>query len=181
MATENDGRPYAFFGHSFGALCAFETARVLRRGEETLPALLGISAAAAPQTSAFRELVGVGMAAGPEALTMITGPISEKLLRDPLLLADAYTPLLADLVAMLQYRHGHEPALQVPVAVFGGDADAVASAGQLAQWGELLAEPRTPRLFPGDHHYVVARPEPVVEELMTALRAALPSTAVRAS
>src|SRR5437762_65420 len=43
------GRPYAFFGHSMGAVVAFELVRLLRRRERPLPRMLIASGARAPQ------------------------------------------------------------------------------------------------------------------------------------
>ena len=41
-------RPFAFYGHSFGALVAFETVRRLRDGQQPLPGKLIAGARAAP-------------------------------------------------------------------------------------------------------------------------------------
>ena len=41
--------PFAFFGHSMGAVVAFELARLLRRRHRPLPRLLVASGARAPQ------------------------------------------------------------------------------------------------------------------------------------
>src|SRR5205823_631917 len=43
------GRPFAFFGHSMGALVGFELARLLRREHGLEPAHLFVSGCAAPQ------------------------------------------------------------------------------------------------------------------------------------
>src|SRR5580700_5593509 len=47
-------RPFAFFGHSMGALLAFETARCLRQRQGTQPVALFVSGHGAPQLPPFR-------------------------------------------------------------------------------------------------------------------------------
>lgn len=49
----DDGRPYVFFGHSIGAMIAFDTVRELRRCGHAMPSLLALSAVPPPQGGAF--------------------------------------------------------------------------------------------------------------------------------
>src|SRR5581483_8791473 len=50
-----DGRRFAFFGHSLGALVAFEVTRALRRRGAPMPERLWVSGAEGPQTRLIRR------------------------------------------------------------------------------------------------------------------------------
>ena len=146
-------RPYAFFGHSLGALIGYEITRALRDAGRRLPQDLIVSAFPAPHlprpakplhTLPDDELL--------QAVALRHGGIPPEILGSPQMRALVVNPLRADL--RLAETHHHRPCtpLPVPVTVFAGNRDRV-SAGQLAAWQQHTIEPITVRSFPGDHFY----------------------------
>ncbi|GGO94078.1 thioesterase II family protein [Wenjunlia tyrosinilytica] len=164
-AGRRDERPFALFGHSIGALLAFETARALRRQGRRQPILLALSALPAPHVGSFGVSMAARVLSGAAALTDILGPIPEVRLHNPGLLATAYTPLLADLLLVLQHRHRDEAPLAVELALYGGATDPVVSFEQLAAWKDLVTSPASPHLFPGGHQYLSEQAGAVLDQL----------------
>ncbi|WBB80650.1 beta-ketoacyl synthase N-terminal-like domain-containing protein [Micromonospora sp. WMMD882] len=147
-------QPYALFGHSMGALVAYETTRWLRRRGLPAPAHLYVSAARAPHLPDPEP----PMHRLPEAKLVdrlrAMGGTPEEMLADPETLA-VYLPLLRADFAMVETRiHQTEPPLDVPLTVFGGDRDDKITTDQLAAWREQTVAAFDLTVLPGDHFFV---------------------------
>lgn len=145
--------PYAFFGHSLGALLAYEITRALRDAGRRLPEDLVVSAFPAPhcaRRSAQLHTLPDDLLLG--AVARLHGGIPPEILSSPRLGALVARPLRADL--RLAERHSHLPGvpLPVPVTVFAGDRDHV-TVSHLAAWQQHTTEPIAVRTFPGGHFY----------------------------
>ena len=116
-------RPFAFFGHSMGAVIAFELARELRRRSRPLPAMLIASGARAPQ---FRRHHVPPPAPSREAfveeLRRLQG-IPAEILLDPPLMRAILPALEADAALYRNYIYAEDPPLPVPVRAYGGADD----------------------------------------------------------
>jgi surfactin synthase thioesterase subunit len=148
-------RPLALFGHSVGAIIAFEVAHALRTrtGEEVRH--LFASASGPPHLETGERPIGhLPDAEFVEAVQMDYGGIPAALLEDP----DALRPLLpalrADFIAFERHRHVPRPPLGCPISALGGRADPSVSEPALTGWGELTTGRFRVRLFDGDHFYV---------------------------
>ncbi|WP_330301872.1 MULTISPECIES: alpha/beta fold hydrolase [unclassified Streptomyces] len=148
-----DPRPFALFGHSFGALLAYETARRLRRTGRREPVLVAFSAFPAPHQGELDRLLATLLTSGLNAFTDMVGPVPAEILEDSVAVTSLCTPFLADLVLALHHRHHDEPPLQVPLALYGGDADPLVPPDCLERWNDLFTTPATPYLFAGRHTY----------------------------
>lgn len=164
-----DPRPFAVFGHSAGALLAYEATRHLRRTHGRLPALLAVSSLSAPHIDAYSAGLPPRLTAGLEGLRELVGPIPEQLLADARLMAAACTPLLADCLLLLHYRHRTGPPLDVPLALYGGEQDPVTPVQELRAWNDLVSAPADPQLFPGGHTYLQTGTKALVDHLTGAL------------
>ncbi|WP_433543774.1 thioesterase II family protein (plasmid) [Streptomyces sp. CA-294286] len=174
-----DPRPFALFGHSVGALLAFETTRHLRRRRGRLPVLLGLSALAAPHLNAYTAALPSCLTTGLDGLAnLVGGPIPQHLVDDPQLMAAACTPLLADALLLLQYRHRTEEPLDVPLALFGGTQDPLTPLADLRAWNDLVTVPAEPRLFPGAHMYPAQEVAGLAGEVVRCLDAVAPMAAL---
>lgn len=146
-------RPFAFFGHSMGALIAFELAH--RLGQNTLgPIRLFVSGHSAPQIPRRRppihqlpdsELV--------EALRDFGGT-PEAVLQHPELMELLLPTLRADFSVVETYVYSpHEP-LACPISVFGGLQDSEVSRDDLNVWCDQTRSSCTVRMFPGNHFFL---------------------------
>ncbi|MET9319451.1 thioesterase domain-containing protein [Streptomyces sp. NPDC003038] len=172
-----DPRPYAVFGHSCGALLAFEAVRRLRGSSGRMPFLLALSSMAAPHLGTYATALPCRLIAGLDGLTDLVGPVPEQLLENHQLLAAACTPVLADLLLLLQHHHRDEPPLDVPLALYGGQDDPVTDPDALTAWNDLVTRPATPHYFPGGHMYPTAQAPALVGRLLDDLSAAIRDTA----
>ncbi|GAA3567649.1 alpha/beta fold hydrolase [Amycolatopsis ultiminotia] len=137
-------RPTSLFGHSFGALVAFELAR-------RFPVrCLFVSGMAAPQT-----LVPRPAPADAEILADLRAlGVAPELLADPDLLELVLPGIRADYAMAQGYRYRHGAPLTVPVYALGGTADAQVPASQLSGWAEQTTGPCEVRTWAGGHLYL---------------------------
>jgi surfactin synthase thioesterase subunit/glycosyltransferase involved in cell wall biosynthesis len=148
-------RPFAFFGHSMGAIVAFELARELRRRGEPLPGILIASSARAPR---YRlNHVPQPDPSDDELLADLVG--------DKAVLAAFLPALRADTHLYRQYVYKPEPPLDLPIRAYGGTDDPNISLEHLESWSSETTKSFAVRRFPGSHFYMQA----CREELAAAL------------
>lgn len=147
-------RPFAFFGHSLGALLCFETARSLRRGKQPQPIHLLLSAAGAPHRRKGDEsLSGLPRSALVEKLREFNGAPAEALQNDELL--DLMLPTIrADFELCETYQFHSERPLECSMTIYGGLEDSGVDTGRLAAWSEMTSGASEMRMFPGGHFYI---------------------------
>ena len=146
--------PFAFFGHSMGAIISFELARYLRRHQRPQPTHLFISGRSAPQLnieeSATHNLPDAEFA---EELRRLNGTPHE-VLEHPELMQLMMPLLRADFEVCQTYQYRPEPALDCPISAFGGLHDADVSTAMVEAWREQTNGPFRLWMLPGDHFFV---------------------------
>lgn len=150
--------PYVLFGHSFGALLAYEVTRALRAAGRALPEKLLLSSYPAPHLP--RESARVHQLDDDELLAEVArthGGIPEEVLASPELRAMAATSLRADYRILEDYSWTPADPLPVPLTVLGGRDDVIAEE-HLAAWSQHTTRgPIQLRTFPGGHFYLRER------------------------
>lgn len=152
-------KPFAFFGHSMGALLSFELARCLSRALDRLPVHLFVSGHPAPQLP-DRNLP---LHALPHdeflvKLRELNGTPEEVLKHDELL--QLLVPILrADFAVCETYVYPAEPPLPIPISAYSGLGDDYVNREELEAWRQQTTASFSLRMFPGDHFYInTARP-----------------------
>jgi medium-chain acyl-[acyl-carrier-protein] hydrolase len=147
-------KPFAFFGHSMGALISFELTRELRRRGGPTPAHLFVSGHRAPQiknhstpTYNLPELDFL------EDVRRFNGTPRE-VLEHPELMQLMLPLLRADFALCQTYAYSPEPPLDCPINVFGGLQDQDVPRGYLEAWREQTSNTFTLRMLPGDHFFL---------------------------
>lgn len=126
--------PYAIFGHSTGALCAFELTREIRRLGGPLPRHLFVAGRRAPQLPMTRtELAGLPITELAAVLRRLGGT-PEDVLLDPGILTLIQPLLAADFAVNEAYDYYAEPRLEVPITAFAGRSDPGARPDDMAGW-----------------------------------------------
>ncbi len=168
LAGQIDGyldQPFAFFGHSMGAVVAFELARELRRRSRPLPKMLIASSARAPQ---FRRHHVPPPAPSREAfveeLRRLEG-IPAEVLGDAALMRAILPALEADAAVYRNYIYAEESPLPIPVRAYGGADDPNVRGEHLDGWREQTTAAFAVRVFPGGHFYPTTAREAFLEAL----------------
>lgn len=147
------GRPLVIFGHSMGALLAFETARRLT-AEGRSPSALLVSGCEAP------SLPRPVRTAGPpddedliRDMRMLSGT-DEQLLADPEILRLALPPLRADYAMLAARTHVPGPPLRCPVVALSGDRDPRVSVEGARAWERETVGAFELRVLSGGHFFL---------------------------
>ncbi len=147
-------RPFAFFGHSMGAVIGYEVAHRLRRDRGLAPVLLAVSARRAPHLPPERhEDYKLPDPELRERLREMNGTPAA-VLENPELMELMLPLIRADFELNDTYRPAARPPLECPVAAYGGVADEEVSRQDLEAWRELTRGPFELRMFPGDHFFL---------------------------
>jgi len=162
--------PFAFFGHSMGALLAFEIARNLRRQARPGPGCLIVSAHRAPHLHDEQDRIHDKPTSKlVQELRRLNGTSAEVLGNRELV--ELILPVLrADFKAAELYRYIEEPPLQCPIVAYGGTRDGMVSESQLAGWSAHTNGGFAQKMFDGDHFYVNTQREELIAQLAFDLR-----------
>ncbi|MCL5670566.1 MAG: alpha/beta fold hydrolase, partial [Acidobacteria bacterium] len=163
-------KPFAFFGHSLGALFGFELARQLRRQSGVQPVRLFVSADLAPQIPhRGRPIHALPEGEFLDELRRLNG-IPQKVLEDVELMQIMLPVLRADFAVYETYAYSAEPPLNCPISTFGGLQDDRVSRGDLEAWRDQTSVSFSLRMFPGDHFFLHAAQPLLLQALSEELR-----------
>ncbi|MGF7235391.1 MAG: thioesterase II family protein [Frankia sp.] len=172
LAADLDG-PYAFFGHSMGAVLAFEVALRLAGAGARGPDHLFASGRRAPACVRAEQVHRRDDAGLLRELRSLSGT-DARVFDDPDIVAMVLPPVRADYRAIETYRyapdrHSPGPDLACPITALVGIEDPRVTLDEARRWAEHTAGPFALRTFPGGHFYLTGS-EPAVA---TAVRASL--------
>jgi len=174
VATVLDGRPFAFFGHSMGALLAFEVAHRLRRAGAELPRVLFLSARGMrgrdapihhlPQEQLIARLRHYG------------GTPTE-VLESPELMELVLPTVRADFeIALGEGSDATEEPLPIPIEAMGGADDSHVPTSDLDAWAERTTSEFRSTVFPGGHFYQREQEDALLHLLTSRLTRHAPQT-----
>ena len=165
-------RPFAFFGHSLGAVVAYELARALSAARLPGPSLLMVSAKQAPHLPYARKLFDLPRDRIIGALRELNGTPDE-VLRNEELLDIVLATLRSDLRMAFDYRFAGPPLREVPIMAFGGEDDPHVAVESIRAWELHTDAPFRSRIYPGGHFYMQQESRSEVRDEIVALMAAL--------
>jgi medium-chain acyl-[acyl-carrier-protein] hydrolase len=146
--------PFAFFGHSMGALVSFELARWLQREGHPSPAHVFVSACAAPHVPRDGPaLSGLPSVELVRELSTLNGMAPEVL--ENFELMELLLPAIRSDFSMCErYAFAPSAPLACPLSALGGTGDELVSKEKLEAWRTHTTGRFVTRLFRGDHFYL---------------------------
>lgn len=163
--------PFAMFGHSMGALVAFELARRFRDDRGSAPTHLFVSGRRAPHLpSRHPAITHLPDEEFVREIRRRYNGIPDEVMQHADLLALLLPGLRADLAVIEAYVHRPGRPLDCPIVAFGGVKDPEATETELVGWRQQTTGALSVRMFPGGHFFVQSAHEELMrilsEELM---------------
>jgi len=158
--------PFAFFGHSMGAVVSFEMAREVRRRGWPSPVLLAVSGRQAPPRPSPDP--PCGHLAEPDFIREVRArydAIPDEVLAEPELLQLVLPALRADILMLDNYSYAPEPPLECPISCFGGEEDRHVSREDLEAWAAHTRGRFKVRTLPGRHFFIDSARDAVLSAL----------------
>jgi len=166
-------RPVALFGHSLGAIIAYEVARRISARSPRSLARLFVSGRTAPG----RQRPGTLHLAEDDALWRDVerlGGTRPEVLADPVMRRMFLPALRSDYRLSELYTPGPGPVLECPVTVLLGDRDSEVDPAEAASWADVTRADFSIRTFAGGHFYLTSRLPEVVGDIMRRLAGRTP-------
>ena len=167
--------PHAWFGHSMGAVVAFEVCRQLRQRALPRPKRLIVSGRRAPHLPAREAPVHAAPVADVVERLEELGGTPPEVLADRPAISSLMPMLRADFAVSETHRYVSAPPLDIPITILGGTDDPMADMGELAAWRQHSTVASPLRIFDGDHFFV----HDAADQVLRAIRADLLPTAPR--
>jgi surfactin synthase thioesterase subunit len=161
--------PVAFFGHSMGAVMAFETARRLERDGGTGPVVLFASGRRAPGIVREERIHQGSDEAVIKEMRALSGT-EAAVFADDELLRMVLPAIRNDYRAIETYRAEPEARIGCRVIALIGDADPRTSVADAKAWRIHTTDAFELHVFAGGHFFVSQHPQEIVERVTTDLK-----------
>lgn len=148
-------KPFAFFGHSMGALLAYELSRYLLEKEMPLPSFLALSAYGKPVSAKPESDQSFGLP-DEEFIEKVRsyGGVPPELAQNRELLTVFLPTLRADFEVIDTYNPQLGLKLPVPILGFGGSHDHQMSVPSIQAWEEATSSSFEMEVLEGDHFFI---------------------------
>jgi medium-chain acyl-[acyl-carrier-protein] hydrolase len=145
--------PFALFGHSMGALVAYELAQELRERRAPLPRHLFVSGTPAPHIGDDPPVYNLPE---EEFITAVRrfGGLPPEVLQSPELLRLLLPRMRADLTVTGTYQGPKHPPLSCPITAFTGRDDAIVSVADVDAWRDYTTAAFRLEVFDGGHFFI---------------------------
>ena len=147
-------KPVVLFGHSMGALFAYELARRLQQEHAHSPRCLIVSGRVAPHRSLPQS--ALNKLPQPEFISRLRqlGGTPYELLNNTELMELITPTLRADFALHEEYSHRVGVRLQCDILAFGGTNDPQAGRAAINDWRDVTEGRFQLRMMPGDHFFI---------------------------
>ena len=150
------GLPFLFYGHSLGAIVAFDLAREMRRRGLPMPRALMVSGRRAPQLPLSHKAHGLGPDEEFADYLRLMGATPQAVLDRPHWRDRLFPTIRADLNISDLYEYTHEPPLDCPIHCFPGRDDPLVSGAEWQGWAVQTTAGFRLTELPGGHFFAAA-------------------------
>jgi medium-chain acyl-[acyl-carrier-protein] hydrolase len=164
-------KPFAFFGHSLGAIVAFELIRQLRRQNGVRPVRLFASGSRAPQIP--DPYPPIHHLPDDDLVREVSGRydgMPREILENAEMLALLLPALRADFAMSDTYVYTEEAPLDCPISCLGGLQDSCSPREHLEAWRQQTRSAFALNLFEGDHFFLKTSHLPLLQMVGAQLR-----------
>lgn len=161
---------FAFLGHSFGALVAFELTRFFSRRGFPQPARLFLSGARAPHLPPREAIHNLPDRDFLNKLRAFDG-MPDEVLRNADLMDVVLPVIKEDFRLFEQYNFEQASPLATPITVLGGLSDASVPIADLLAWSSHTSKAFRSRFYAGDHFFLFNSQSEIMRHIVEDLRA----------
>ncbi len=161
-------KTYAFFGHSLGAIIAFELALLLKKRHNYSPVSLYISASSPPHTlpSLFPKVTQMKDEDFIKSIQELNGtPLN---LINTVEFTTFFLPILKNDFSLLDGYQSQSQILDCPITVFGGIQDVKVPLESLNEWRKWTLGQMVVKQMEGDHFFI-HQPQEVIKKIKESL------------
>jgi medium-chain acyl-[acyl-carrier-protein] hydrolase len=158
-------RPIVLFGHSLGAIVAYELARAMRHSGLPAPVHLYVSGRQAPHLATRERATWSRSDADLIAFLRDLGGTPAVVLDDPDLRAMFLPVLRADIEMNEGYEYVADEPLDIPITAFAATKDERAAPDEVAEWAAHTTRAFALVTVDGGHFTVMTRPEIVIDRV----------------
>ena len=162
-------RPFALFGHSMGALIAYELAKLLRQKYQMAPEHLFLSACQAPEVPDAKRWHDLSEQALMAELRQVTGFPAEALEHEELMRLVLPT-IRADAAVTETYVYRPAEPLDVPFTVFASERDEIVPRPAVDPWRDHTSAAFELHLVDGHHLYIQEQAPRIIRVILEKLR-----------
>jgi medium-chain acyl-[acyl-carrier-protein] hydrolase len=161
-------RPFAFYGHSMGALVSFELARQLRRIYDKHPVCLYLAAFRAPHLPNPNIKI-YHLPIEVFKVVLRADGIPEAILQNEELMQVMLPVIRADYEVCDTYEYREEPPLACPFSLFGGLEDVRVRKADLETWPVHTSAASSLSMLPGSHLFLHTTQDLLLAEISQSL------------
>jgi medium-chain acyl-[acyl-carrier-protein] hydrolase len=147
-------KPFVFYGHSSGALLAYEIARTLYSCDGLQPEHLFVSGRPSPSEGPTKNPIHKLPDNDFLREVQLYNGIPREILDNSELLELLLPALRADFTINETYEWPNGELLSCPISSYGGHEDNTVSMDSLKKWHKLTDGPFDMKMFPGDHFFI---------------------------
>jgi medium-chain acyl-[acyl-carrier-protein] hydrolase len=161
--TKLEPKKCVFYGHSLGALLAYETARILAERGFSGPNKLIVSSRSGPVS--FPVSIGLPELSDISLMKYLRDlqGTKQSVLENKMLMEMMLPIIRADLEIIYGYEHCNNPVLGIPVDVIGAIDDHHCPFESLLDWRNVTSKAFNLQMIPGGHFAPIAHPDIVLK------------------